>query len=72
MNTICLRFQSLLEQRHQIEQHLTRTESWTEHLGQWRGHVQSVEYIEEQDLLQVTHCILIITICFGNFTTRPT
>ena len=46
--------QGLLEQRHQVEQHLARTESWAEHLDQWRCHVQSVDQMEDKNILQVS------------------
>lgn len=35
-----------------VEQHLLRTEAWAEHLGRWRCHVQSVEHVEDQDVLR--------------------
>ena len=36
-----------------MEQHLVRTEAWSEHLGKWRCHIQSVEHLEDLECLQV-------------------
>lgn len=44
----------LKEDRHEVEQHLIRTESWSRHLSKWRCQVQSVDHLEDQDLLQVS------------------
>jgi hypothetical protein len=30
-----------------------RTEAWSEYLGKWRCHIQSVEHLEDQECLQV-------------------
>jgi sorting nexin-25 len=43
---------TLRDDRLSIEQHLERTDSWAEHLGRWRCHVQTVEYLEEEDVLK--------------------
>jgi sorting nexin-25 len=32
-------------EKRQLEAHLTRTEAWGEHLGQWRAVVQSAEVV---------------------------
>ena len=44
-----------------MEQHLMRTEAWSEHLGRWRCHIQSVEHIEELECLQVNLLFLCMT-----------
>ena len=43
---------TLQEEHLEVEQHLERTEAWTEYLGQWRCHVQTVEYLEKEDVLK--------------------
>ena len=43
---------ALEDSKQQVEQHLERTEAWTEHLGDWRCHVQNVEFHEDD--LKVT------------------
>ena len=35
--------EQLTGEKRQLEAHLSRTESWSEHLGQWRAVVQSAE-----------------------------
>ena len=42
-----------MSDRHDVQQHLFRMESWSENLSYWRAHIQSVNYIEEDDNLQV-------------------
>ena len=42
-----------MSDRHDVQQHLFRMESWSENLSYWRAHIQSVNYIEEDDQLQV-------------------
>lgn len=37
---------TLEEERKEVELHLNRTESWSEHLGKWRCHVKGVEHVE--------------------------
>ena len=44
--------ESLQEKRLKIQRHLERTDLWADHLGEWRCHVQSVDYIESEDCLQ--------------------
>lgn len=46
--------ETLEERKIQVEQHLQRTEAWTEFLGLWRCHVQTVEYFEEEEVLKAT------------------
>jgi chromosome segregation ATPase len=43
--------EQLQGEKQQLEAHLTRTEAWGEHLGQWRAVVQSAE-VEMQLLTQ--------------------
>eukprot|EP00095_Tigriopus_kingsejongensis_P007816 snap_masked-scaffold204_size260821-processed-gene-1.8 protein:Tk07816 transcript:snap_masked-scaffold204_size260821-processed-gene-1.8-mRNA-1 annotation:"sorting nexin-25" len=40
-----------LEHR-EVKNHIVRTESWAEHLGRWRCHVQAVEHNEDKEALQ--------------------
>ena len=40
---------------------MERTEAWTEFLGQWRCHVQTVEYLEKEDVLKA---VLIVHVPF--------
>ncbi|KAJ9596971.1 hypothetical protein L9F63_012001 [Diploptera punctata] len=44
--------EQLQGEKRQLEAHLTRTESWSEHLGQWRAVVQSAELSEDKEVLQ--------------------
>ena len=44
--------ETLQKNKMEVEEHLQRTEAWTEYLGEWRVHVQSV--LEEEDALKVT------------------
>ncbi|XP_021915515.1 sorting nexin-25 isoform X2 [Zootermopsis nevadensis] len=44
--------EQLQGEKCQLEAHLTRTEAWGEHLGQWRAVVQSAELSEDKELLQ--------------------
>ncbi|XP_063224412.1 sorting nexin-25-like [Bacillus rossius redtenbacheri] len=39
-------------ERRQLEAHLSRTEEWGEHLGQWRASVQSAELCEDRECPQ--------------------
>nr|CAD7400427.1 unnamed protein product [Timema cristinae] len=39
-------------EKRQLEAHLTRTEVWGEHLGQWRASVQSAEISEDKECPQ--------------------
>ncbi|KAJ4442220.1 hypothetical protein ANN_12086 [Periplaneta americana] len=44
--------EQLQGEKRQLEAHLTRTEAWGEHLGQWRAVVQSAELSEDKEELQ--------------------
>jgi len=44
--------EQLQGEKRQLEAHLTRTEAWGEHLGQWRAVVQSAELSEDKEMLQ--------------------
>ena len=46
--------EELQKSKIEIEQHMQRTEAWTDFLGEWRCHVQTVEYFEEEDALKAT------------------
>lgn len=39
-------------EKRQLEAHLTRTETWSEHLGQWRAVVQSAELSDDRECPQ--------------------
>lgn len=43
---------SLKIEHKEVKNHITRTESWAEHLGRWRCHVQAVEQNEDKETLQ--------------------
>ena len=45
--------ETLISDRHEVQQHLLRMEAWSENLSYWRTHIQSVNYLEEDDILQV-------------------
>ncbi len=45
---------ALQDNKAEVEQHIERTEAWSEHLGQWKCHVHNVEYNEESDVLKAT------------------
>ncbi|PSN49063.1 Sorting nexin-25 [Blattella germanica] len=47
--------EQLQGEKRQLEAHLSRTESWSEHLGQWRAVVQSAEYIKFIWLFYFSH-----------------
>ena len=60
---------ALKQNKQDVEQHLERTEAWADYLGQWRCHVQNVEWLEEEDVLKAT---LIIHVPLGqNVKQRP-
>lgn len=41
--------ENLKNEKRQLEAHLLRTETWSEHLGKWRATVESVEIPDEKD-----------------------
>ena len=52
--------ESLKKNKDEVELHLQRTSLWTEFLGQWRCHVQTVEYIEGEETSSTMRATLIV------------
>ena len=53
--------ETLRSDRLEVEHHLLRMEAWSENLSHWRAHIQSVNHIEEDEILQVSIIVYVPT-----------